>query len=448
MELARLDLSFQERSSINPARHFERSGELRPMKIVQINSDYPPHVLWGSAIYCAELAEGLAAAGDDVLVVVPHFDGPSERVIENGVTVVRAGVTKPALTKDASAFDAFSATRQAVNTALLRAALEEHPSPAELIHVHQWGVYPVAEELKRAWGCPLVTTVHIVNEDIQEIFANPELIPLAVMEENAMLMASESVILPSRFVDERIPVARLPRHKRHIINHGINLEKHETRRPQDYYDDLKFRLAKSNDVVLFVGRIISIKGWKELLEAFHNVVAERPQTTLVIVGTGNEIPVLERMASTMENIVVTGFLARDTILDFYQVADVVVVPSRYEVYGLVVAEALASGCPVIASDVGGIRELIEPGQNGVLVPVHWESGTSLPRVDTAQLGDAILSVLNNGEWAAQLRLRARDYAKRTLSQERMVNTTRNVYQALCSTPWCSPSVSLSRPPVG
>jgi glycosyltransferase involved in cell wall biosynthesis len=125
--------------------------------------------------------------------------------------------------------------------------------------------------------------------------------------------------------------------------------------------------------VLFTGRLASNKGLTLLLEAFRRVHAERQDLSLVLVGEdGGEGPVVRLLAEKLgiaERVHLVGFVADERLLSSaYAQAEVFVLPSEYEAYGLVLLEAMAQGTPVISTRVGGIPALVEDGKNGRLVP--------------------------------------------------------------------------------
>jgi glycosyltransferase involved in cell wall biosynthesis len=124
-------------------------------------------------------------------------------------------------------------------------------------------------------------------------------------------------------------------------------------------------------VVLFVGNLLKLKGVRELIEAFARFHETLADTKLLLVGEGEERTALEQQIvehGLSGQVVLTGFLDRETIATCYALADLLVLPSRSEVWGLVINEALASGVPVLATDVcGATADLIEDGVNGYVV---------------------------------------------------------------------------------
>ncbi|MGA9405549.1 MAG: glycosyltransferase family 4 protein, partial [Bacteroidota bacterium] len=124
-------------------------------------------------------------------------------------------------------------------------------------------------------------------------------------------------------------------------------------------------------VVGIVARLRSEKGHSLLLHAMKIVIQSMPRTTLVIIGDGPDKSMLEALGETLhitENIRWLGSIPHEKTFSIYGIMDVVAVPSEYEGFGLSAAEAMAAGVPVVASDVGGLREVVEHGTTGLLVP--------------------------------------------------------------------------------
>jgi D-inositol-3-phosphate glycosyltransferase len=146
-------------------------------------------------------------------------------------------------------------------------------------------------------------------------------------------------------------------------------------------------------VLLFVGRIQPLKGVDLLLEAFGRIEAIHPEATLLIVGGPSgpngrhELLALRQRAGALGvlgRIKFYGPLPHGLLADFYRAADVVVVPSRAESFGLVAAEAQACGTPVVAAKVGGLVYVVDDGVTGILVE-GWNPA------DYAEVLDRLLS---------------------------------------------------------
>ncbi len=147
--------------------------------------------------------------------------------------------------------------------------------------------------------------------------------------------------------------------------------------------------------LLYVGRLVEEKGVIYLLEAFSRLAPLHPDLRLRIVGDGPLRPALEAMAQLLGialRIEFLGARAPRDIPGFFRKAAVFVMPSIQEGLGLVAAEALACGCPVVAHDIAGVRDLVRAGETGIMV---------MPR-DVSALAAAIDGLLRDPVRAAQL----------------------------------------------
>jgi glycosyltransferase involved in cell wall biosynthesis len=138
--------------------------------------------------------------------------------------------------------------------------------------------------------------------------------------------------------------------------------------------------------ILFCGQMIQRKGLDLLLQAFAQVIQSGLQARLLLVGREAELPqMLQTLAPEVrQQIDYAGFQAPDDLPKFFRQADIFVLPSRYDGWGVVVNQALGAGLPIICSDaVGAAHDLIEPGVNGCIVP----------SADTSALAHALMQFL-------------------------------------------------------
>lgn len=138
--------------------------------------------------------------------------------------------------------------------------------------------------------------------------------------------------------------------------------------PERYADEARAD-AGSGVRLLFIGRLTAIKGLRVLLEAFGDALEARPDLHLTIVGDGDDRAHLEKMAKPLgASVTFAGFKSQQGVAEALREADIFVLPSFAEGLPVVLMEALASGTPVIATQVAGVNELVEHGTNGFLVP--------------------------------------------------------------------------------
>ena len=178
-------------------------------------------------------------------------------------------------------------------------------------------------------------------------------------------------------------------------------------------------------VVLFLGRITGQKGPKHFIEAAEKILAVRKDITFIMAGWGDLAPALIEEVAAKElafNIMFTGFLHGSQVDLAYQTADVYVMPSVSEPFGLAAMEAIQNGVPVIISKTAGVGEIL---CRGAVKVDFW---------DTHKMAESILAVLNNSELANQLNRDAREEIE-PFTWQAAARKCLNVYnQAMAMTP--------------
>lgn len=161
-------------------------------------------------------------------------------------------------------------------------------------------------------------------------------------------------------------------------------------------DSRKIRENGDSPAILYVGRLSHRKGLHVLVTAMRRVVKEIPDARLLVVGDGHMkefIKLLAKAFGLERNVSLMGFVPKKHLKIIYRASDVFVLPSLYgESFGIVILEAMASGVPVVATDTGGVREVVEDNRTGLLV----ERGNS------EGLARAILKILNDSKLAGKL----------------------------------------------
>jgi glycosyltransferase involved in cell wall biosynthesis len=174
--------------------------------------------------------------------------------------------------------------------------------------------------------------------------------------------------------------------------------------------DKEIKLSKKyGRNILFVGRLSQEKGVEVLIEAFSKLATSAPDITLTIVGSGSEKDSLREKAASYNcsgSINFVGKVRNDLLEKYYLDAATVVIPSIWiENCPLVALEAMTYGCPIVASDAGGLKELVDDGVTGLL----------FPRGDSGQLSNALKSLLGDEKLQQQMReaqqVKALDYKK-------------------------------------
>ena len=183
----------------------------------------------------------------------------------------------------------------------------------------------------------------------------------------------------------------------------------------------KYSIADNIQIILFIGRIAKIKGIDLLVRAFANVVQTLNNVLLVIIGPDygflSTVRALISVLKIGDKVLITGPLYEKDKFEAYIDASIVVVPSRYEIFGMVVLESYACSTPVIGSRVGGLQEIVSHGKTGLLV----KQGA----VD--ELSSALEIILNNNDLRNKLALNAKKYVECNFSINRIVDSLEATY---------------------
>jgi glycosyltransferase involved in cell wall biosynthesis len=181
----------------------------------------------------------------------------------------------------------------------------------------------------------------------------------------------------------------------------------------------KFGLDATHRVLVVVGRLEQQKGHRDLLDALPDLVRHFPRLKVILVGDGSLRQALERSVSAAGlsgNVIFAGFTRG--VAAFYRLAELVVLPSLYEGMPLVAIEAGAAQRALVATAVDGTREVIVPGQTGLLVPPH----------SPAALGQAISQLLGNPRLAQQMGQAGRARVEQLFSLDKQLESTAQIYR--------------------
>jgi D-inositol-3-phosphate glycosyltransferase len=249
-------------------------------------------------------------------------------------------------------------------------------SSYDLIHSHYWLSGRLGLLFKDRWGVPMVSTFHTLAQlknRVAESAAEREQAVRYEIERRTMAGSDRIVALTGvdrqqmiRHYGEQAPIV--------VIPGGVDLARFKPL-PRAAAR-AKLGLGSTQKILLFVGRIQRLKGLEVLLRAFARLIDLDAQ--LLIVGgrpgtspESREINRLQHLAARLgvaERTRFLGAVAHEELPAYYSAADVSVMPSSYESFGLVAVESLACGTPVVATRVGGLRSIVRDGETGLLVP--------------------------------------------------------------------------------
>ncbi len=317
----------------------------------------------GMNVYVRELSASLAQAGVDVSVFVRRWsDGLPDRVhVEPGLEVVHIDAGPTDLLKEElpSHIDEFAAG----------VAAEIVRGDVDVLHANYWLSAVAAHKLKHQFDLPLVATFHTLAR-VKADAGDAE--PAAREKAELEVIGCCDTICASNPVEAEQLVELYDADPRRIelVPPGVD---HAFFSPGDQRGARAALGLDQRSTMLFVGRIQPLKGLGIAIEALAELESS---TRLLVVGgpSGEDGPdELLRVKSKIEELGLgerVKFIApqpHHLLSTYYRAADVVVVPSRSESFGLVALEAAACGVPVVAAEVGGLRTLVDDGKTGYLV---------------------------------------------------------------------------------
>jgi glycogen synthase len=339
------------------------------MRVLMFSWEFPPFIVGGMGNHAAGLAPALGglsgdAALDHVDVITTRYGGG--RLIEklnDRVTVHRL---------DLPALDPVNLYNSVVSNNhyfIEYARAIAHEAPYDLIHIHDWLMGAAGVHLKYEWKVPLVTTIHATERGRhQGYLPSGSSLQIDAMERQVSHEAWK-IIVCSRFMTSELNTYfGSPYDKLVVIPNGINSSSLYHCTTQEKLA-LQQQLAPNGEKLLFfVGRIVYEKGLHVLVQAMPMILRDHPEARLLIAGKNSRQ--MWAMACHLE--VQNAIHLLDYVTDkqrdaFYQIVDAAIFPSLYEPFGIVALEAMALGCNVIASDVGGLSEVVLHMQNGLTV---------------------------------------------------------------------------------
>jgi len=403
------------------------------MDIVILTNEYPPNVYGGAGVHVEYLTRELARLepGRDTVQVFCFGDQSSR---ENNLTVrgVRPDCSIPC----------GDARRGKLMDPLVRdlamaAAIEK----ADVVHCHTWYTHFAGCLVQQLTGAALVLTTHSLEphrpwkvEQLGTAYnASTWLEKTAYQNADGVVAVSEAM---RRDVHDLYGVAD---DRIRVIPNGIDLDQYRPNPDRAVLS--RHGIDPKKPFVLFVGRITRQKGIIHLVNAIQYI---HPGAQIVLCAgapdteeIGREMTErVERARHETANAVVwiARMLPKEEVIALYSQASLFVCPSVYEPFGIINLEAMACGTPVVASAVGGIREVVAPGETGLLVPFEARGAIDFeprdPERFARDLAEAINGLLDDPERRRRMGARARERVERLFGWKSVARRTYDFYTAL------------------
>jgi glycogen(starch) synthase len=326
------------------------------VRVLILSWEYPPLIEGGLARHVRKLAENLVAQGTDVHVLTRGTsDSPVEEEVE-GVFVHR--VREPDRPRDLGEFVTWV---EHMNADMLATGVEVGDGhDFDLVHGHDWLVAVAGNHLANRFRCPLAVTIHATEYGRHQGWVDDHPQSHIHGVEHGMANRADRVIACSAYMRDHIAdIYGLDERRIEVIPNGIDPADLV---PVDDLDRLRSRFAGPDDrLVLLVGRLVYEKGFQLALEALPGLIERVGNVRFIVAGSGTAEAELREQATHLgldEHGTFLGWIGDDVLHSLYRIADLTVVPSIYEPFGLVALEAMASGCPCLVADTGGLREVV------------------------------------------------------------------------------------------
>jgi glycogen synthase len=371
-------------------------------RVLILSWEYPPLIEGGLARHVRKLSEALVELGVEVHVLTRGGEESPAEESAGGVAIHR--IREPTPPTDLGEFVAWV---ERMNSDMLAAGVELGDRlDFDLVHGHDWLVANACDHLSRRMSAPLVTTIHATEYGRHQGWVEDHPQSYIHGVERWITNRSQRVIACSAYMREQIAdIFGVAEPRITVIPNGIDpLDLPQT----DPAELIRLRgafAAPEERLVLLIGRPVYEKGFQLALEAMPKVIEAAPGTRFLVAGSGTHEEELKRQAEElglMEHGTFLGWIGDDVLHTLYAIADLTVVPSIYEPFGLVALEAMASGCPCIVADTGGLREVVP----------HEEAGLRFAASDPEALAEVAIRVLSDPELEARLIAEAKEHVLR------------------------------------
>jgi len=386
----------------------------------------------GQNVYVKELSRYLGAFGltVDVYSRWENEQQPDQEKYSRGTRVIRIPIGPPQEIQKEQLIKFLRDIADWIPSYQIQQGLKYN-----LVHSHYYLSGAIGLHLKNTWGIPLVHTFHSLGVIKEQALGLGDPSPNARVEiEKRLCQSADRIIATNpQERDDLVQLYHTDPEKITIIPCGVNLDLFQPLSQEESKKEIAF--STDDFLITYVGRLENRKGIDTLLEAIHLV--DNPSIQLVIVGGTptdkpflswaelSEEPYKKYMAMIDEygiekQVTFTGGKSQDQLSRYYSAADITVIPSHYEPFGMTAIEAMACGSSVIASRVGGLKSTVKENKVGAL----FESR------DASQLAEKIRIIFDQPSMNVEFRKNARPYVEENFSWKSVAKSVAGVYQEL------------------
>lgn len=399
------------------------------MKVLFLTREFPPYVYGGAGVHVEYLAKELAQL---MQVDVRAF---GDQKIGNSKLNVKGYPFEDGLFEDSDA--KLKSIFKTLSTGLhMNADLID----ADVVHCHTWYSHFAGIMAKLCYGTPLVVTTHSLEplrpwkrEQLGRGYDASSWI-----EKTAIEMADCLIAVSEETKEDVIKHFDVDENKIEVVYNGIDLKEYVVVKETDVIES--YGIDQSKPYVLFVGRITRQKGIIHLVNAIKYI---DPDTQIVLCAGA---PDTEEIAMEMEDAVAEASESRNNIfwidkmldkkdvIQLYSNASVFCCPSIYEPFGIINIEAMACETAVVASAVGGIKEVVVEGETGLLVNLEQQKVAPFEPVNpdkfSKDLAEGINKLINDKELRDQMAIKGRKRVEDFFDWKSIAKQTKSIYKSI------------------
>lgn len=401
------------------------------MKSLLLTNEFPPNIYGGAGIHVQYLSRELARLCD---VEVRCFG--DQKVDEGNPTVQGFATDRSDYTSPTALHSVFSALQNCLdfNTTNI---------DADVVHLHTWYSHFGGVLAKLNYGIPLVLTVHSLEPlrpwKREQLVGGYDF--TLWLEKTAIEMADAVIAVSEETREDILRHFDVNESKVPVIYNGIDPDEYVPTESPEVLE--KYSINPDKPFVLFVGRITRQKGIIHLVNAIQHL---DPDTQVVLcAGAPDTQDIAAEMSQAVDraregfdgNIIwIQEMVSTEEKIALYSHARVFCCPSIYEPFGIINLEAMACETPVVASEVGGMKEIIIPGETGTLVPLEQQTESPFEATDpdafAKDLGAAINELVQDQERCDTMGKAGRQRVLNAFSWAEIAKETLGLYEKVCA----------------
>jgi glycogen(starch) synthase len=383
------------------------------LRIYMLSWEYPPRIIGGLSRHVEGLSRALALMGHEVHVTTLDFPGAAHEEEVGSLHIHRVPVDLPAPT-----FHTWVLLFNHFFEKKVGQLAKEFGAP-DVLHIHDWLTVPSGVAAKHLLRAPLVMTFHSTEASRSSHSPSPESAMVEGLEWWGSFEAARVIAVSAWMKTEVASSFKTPPGKVTEIPNAVDPHKFEVEVDSRAVRQ-KWKINDGERLITAVGRLTAQKGFDDLIRAYASIKRSIPASRLLVVGDGYMRGDLESLAGrehVRDNTTFAGFISEEDLVGILKSSDVVVVPSKFEPFGIIALEAMAAGAPVVVSKVGGLAEIVDDSVDGLEVEPN----------NPAAIAEATVRVLSDGALASRLAENGREKAK-AYSWESAAKKTLETYQ--------------------